>query len=172
MAKSLCNLRILSRSHDAARKTMYDTTPAAAIAPIMPITPRLHWRDEFACGDALIDAQHKALFAQVNQMTAALDAGDSAAVLQRLDELVTHTIEHFSCEEEALRQCGYAGLREHQLDHLALLERTLTYRHDVAVGRTPLAELLRFLIDEVITGHLVESDRLYFDSLAGRTPRS
>jgi hemerythrin len=70
-----------------------------------------------------------------------------------------------------LRQCGYAGLREHQLEHLALLERTLTYRHNVTAGTTPLAELLRFMVDEVITRHLLESDRRYYDNLPTRAPQ-
>ena len=51
---------------------------------------------------------------------------------------------------------------------MVLLERTLTYRQDVAKGVTPLAELLQFLVDEVVVKHLIEADRQYFDDLARR----
>lgn len=130
---------------------------------------RLHWREEFASGDALVDEQHKAMFTLVNRMLTASDAGEIAVALEHLDELVTLTMEHFRYEEEFLRQCGYHGLHEHQREHLTLLERTLTYRHDVAKGAAPLGELVQFLIDEVITKHLLETDGLYFHSLnAGR----
>lgn len=113
----------------------------------------------------LIDEQHRTLFTHVNQMLAAFDAGQAEQALEHLDELVMHTIEHFRYEEELLARSGYADLRGHQRHHMVLLERTLTYRQDVAKGATPLAELLHFLVDEVVVKHLIEADRQYFHAL-------
>ena len=139
--------------------------PAAQAGPTPSPVP---WSEDFACGEMLIDEQHRTLFTHVNQMLAAFDAGESTQALEHLDELVMHTIEHFRYEEEVLTRSGYPDLREHQRDHMVLLERTLTYRQDVAKGVTPLAELLQFLVDEVVVKHLIEADRQYFDDLTRR----
>ncbi|HWJ04201.1 MAG TPA: hemerythrin family protein [Steroidobacteraceae bacterium] len=135
-------------------------------APAGPTPSPVPWSEDFACGEMLIDEQHRTLFTHVNQMLAAFDAGEAAQALEHLDELVMHTIEHFRYEEEMLTRSGYADLREHQRDHMMLLERTLTFRNDVAKGVTPLWELLQFLVSEVVVKHLIETDRQYFGDLA------
>jgi hemerythrin-like metal-binding protein len=137
-------------------------------APVPPST-HVQWRADFECSDPLINEQHRMLFHKVNEMMTAVAAGDSARAIEYLDELVMHTIEHFRYEEEVLRQCRYPDLREHQLDHLALLERALNLRHDVVKGAMPLADMIEFLVREVIVNHLIEADRHFFPSLARPT---
>jgi hemerythrin-like metal-binding protein len=131
-----------------------------------PASTHVQWRADFECSDPLINEQHRMLFLKVNEMMTAVDAGDSARAVEYLDEVVMHTIEHFRYEEEVLRQRRFPGLREHQLDHLALLERALNFRHEVVKGAMPLAGMIEFLVREVIVNHLIETDRHFFPSLA------
>ena len=89
-------------------------------------------------------------------------------VIERLDELVMHVIDHFRDEEAVLVQCDYPDLREHQERHMMLLQKTLTLREIVARDSNGLPELMKFVIDEVIVAHLIKADRLYFTSVATR----
>lgn len=70
---------------------------------------RLVWSDRYATGIDEIDEQHETMFAGVNELLAAVEAGvPSEKIGAMLDSLQEHAVLHFECEERHmdLRKCS------------------------------------------------------------------
>ena len=124
---------------------------------------RLVWLDAYDSGNSLIDSQHRQMFAIVNALFDEANGAVTPRVLELLDELIMHTIAHFRDEEWQLERLGFGEIEEHRREHAVLLEKTLTQRQVLSAGSGTCAELLDFLADEVVFGHLLGCDREYFD---------
>lgn len=141
----------------------------AAVRPLACEVPdRLVWLDAYDSGNALIDSQHRRMFGIVNALFVEVAAGVTPRVLELLDDLIMHTIDHFRDEESYLERLAFGELEQHRHQHGVLLEKTLTRRHRLNEGDGSYAELLEFLADEVVYGHMLGCDRRYFDLI---TPR-
>jgi diguanylate cyclase (GGDEF)-like protein/hemerythrin-like metal-binding protein len=125
---------------------------------------RLAWRDEYCCGEATVDQQHRELFELANRTLEASLAPDASreAVTLAVDRLISHIAEHFAYEEEAIAAHGYAGAEEHKRLHQALLRRATVLRAAVVAGRATIGELLDFIVDKVIANHLFTADKAFF----------
>lgn len=125
---------------------------------------QLRWKPVFACGHAVIDHEHEALFDLANQLLEA--AGDRASrpagFEAAFEALLAHVTEHFAHEEGALQAHGFAGLSEHAQLHHALLDRA----HELHVaaqasGPEAVDGLVRFLVSELVVGHILGADRAF-----------
>lgn len=120
---------------------------------------QLIWRAEFATGHELIDRQHRRLFSIGNELVASLLAGSSAADIELLlDDLVNDVSEHFATEESVLAELGRPLDDAHRTHHRALLERVRDYRDNCHAGQLRINELVKFIADDVIAGHIVAED--------------
>ncbi|WP_201211314.1 diguanylate cyclase [Rhodocyclus purpureus] len=129
---------------------------------------RLVWRAGYASGEARIDAEHRELFRLANELIGLVASEPSpTAVLPKLDALLAHVAEHFRNEEEILRRCGYADLKQHAGLHRHLLERAEALRARFAQGDGELARLMDFLAQEVIVIHMLKQDRAFFPTVGG-----
>jgi hemerythrin-like metal-binding protein len=135
--------------------------PSAGPAEIL----RLQWRADYASGNELLDMQHRQLFTAINGLIDAKRAKSSRKV-ELLDELIMHVLQHFQDEEELLRGCGYDEYPLHVRNHARLIEAFLTLRHGMIAQTTSFDELLDFLASDVVDGHLLNADRLFFSALA------
>ena len=130
---------------------------------------RLHliWRAGYACGEPVIDAEHRELFRLANVLLdLAIAEPPSAALLAPLDALLGHVTEHFAHEEDRLRRHGYADLARHAELHQHLVERTLDLRGQVEVGGVEFGKLVEFLSRDVVAYHLLREDRAFFPLFA------
>lgn len=123
----------------------------------------LIWRAGYACGEPVIDAEHRELFRLANALLdLAIAEPPPEVLLAPLDALLSHVTEHFAHEEDILRRRGYADLARHAGRHQRLVERTLDLRGQVEAGGVEFGTLVEFLTRDVVARHMLQEDRAFF----------
>ncbi|MGE5505832.1 MAG: bacteriohemerythrin [Actinomycetota bacterium] len=120
----------------------------------------IDWRDEFAIGDPVIDAQHRAFFAEVGQLRAAILSDQPQQRYADYCATFSHSLRrHFADEEQLMAEMGYPGLDDHRSVHRHLLARVEAVRDQVAAAPCLLDCILasRSLIIMLIE-HLLHDD--------------
>lgn len=116
------------------------------------------WNSRYETGIETIDAQHKALFAALNQLTEAFLAGTSEEhVKAGLKALLAYAMEHFQTEEAYMREKGYPGLAAHMVEHERLVGKARQMEEQARSGRPVAMELTIFLAD-LLAQHIDEFD--------------
>ena len=131
----------------------------------------LTWDVSFASGNAFIDAEHRELFRHSNRLLDLTTRPDMKTrdVQGSLLQLV-HSVEaHFEHEERILKQAGYPGLASHAARHRALMDRARELFDRTNDRSILVADILNFVVAEMIHGHMVSEDRDYFLYLKGAT---
>lgn len=153
-------------------------------APVTPTpTPDVHraarqsfvhlrWKAAFASGNPEIDQEHQALFALTNALLdrAALRQQQPLEFNAAFESLLKHVTEHFAHEEAILRAHRFTHLTEHAQEHQALVARAqnLYLQAQAApADDAAAAGLVKFLVIELVTGHMQHSDRAFFTLFAG-----
>ena len=127
---------------------------------------KMIWKDRFLSGNPVIDAQHRALFADANQLLSAILAGRPAAdVDAMIDALMRDVLRHFQAEEAILGAADYAGTAAHAALHRDLADRAATLAQRFRAGAIGLGELFEFLAHDLLAKHMLIEDRLFFPSL-------
>lgn len=133
---------------------------------------RLTWDPSYACGQTLIDEQHRRLFTAANALLTALLTGRSKPACQELIRvLLAEVLTHFHDEERLFRAAGYAEADAHATIHQDLLAKAQAladkYAHDILT----LGELFDFLARDVVSRHMLAEDRKFFPCF-GAQPQS
>jgi diguanylate cyclase len=164
--------RALYRAKAAGRnRVVSDDTPSPKGAFPSHNILELVWDDAYASGVAAIDAQHQRLFQASNAVLSAVTASlPMAEISLRLETMLAHTAQHFHDEEQLLRKAGYPDLDAHLKAHSRLLERARELQEKTRGGDVNLGGLVNYLATELVKGHLLSTDRHYFDHLE-RTQR-
>jgi diguanylate cyclase (GGDEF)-like protein/hemerythrin-like metal-binding protein/PAS domain S-box-containing protein len=129
----------------------------------------LRWDGHYASGNAFIDAEHRELFRQANQLLDLLlrtDVGPPE-VRTSLQRLMRAVAAHFKHEERLLQKWGFPDLPDHAYQHQRLLEHAEQIARILDDQTIPIPELLGFLVAEVIHGHILSEDRRYFHLAKG-----
>jgi diguanylate cyclase (GGDEF)-like protein/hemerythrin-like metal-binding protein len=128
------------------------------------LLPLIHmpWRDTYALGHPVIDAQHKAILNLSNKLLdlVASEAG-AARIEAAMKALQQHIKTHFSEEERILAGAGYPQLELHRQAHRYLLETTDQMEQNLHQGETDFRSLLDFLINRVVKEHLLQDDMAF-----------
>lgn len=124
------------------------------------------WDPSLETGDAMIDAQHKHLFALVNDLrNACVENRGSEATTVVLGELGAYVTDHFAAEQALMIRSHYPvdAMVDHLSQHRALTERTteIASQHQRGELTTvlPLAEFLH----EWLRTHIRKTDRALVD---------
>jgi hemerythrin len=119
----------------------------------------IQWRPEYAVGVAQIDAEHRRLFALVEDLRQAMRLGKGRdAVRRHSAELAGYASEHLAHEEELMRRMRYPAYQEHVREHDSLRLKTREIETRVAAGEITITiELVRFLADW-LKQHVMQSD--------------
>lgn len=81
-----------------------------------------------------------------------------------LDELARYVWEHFKTEERILARCGYVGLEDQKVEHLAYEEKLVGIIADAAFGQYDIQGTSLFMSDWW-PKHILESDMKYKEHL-------
>ncbi len=80
----------------------------------------MEWKDEYALGISVVDAQHKQLFRLSGELDQKLSAGIQP---EEIDAMLVHMGEyaarHFTMEEKYMAESNYPGLKEQKDAHKA-----------------------------------------------------
>jgi len=130
------------------------------------------WSPKHECGHALMDSQHQRLHLMATALlTLSSERASAADVQLRLETLVAHTAQHFHDEEALLRDLRFPEIASHSVLHQQLLRKARHLQEEAAMGRLKLADLLEFLVVELVQGHIEHDDRDYFGLLRERTDK-
>ena len=154
-----------------SRRLATPTPTPVAVADSTSGLVSLNWDASFASGNAFIDAEHRELFLHANRLLdlttrPGMKTQEAQVSLLRLVDSVEA---HFQHEERILKQAGYPGLAGHAARHRALMERTRELFDRTNDRSILLADILNFVVAEMIHGHMVSEDRDYFLFLKGAT---
>jgi len=134
------------------------------------------WGPEYRIGQAVIDAQHRELFAAVNEFARVVRGAKTGAQALRISAFLRRYVEeHFETEERVMREAGYPLLDVQQQQHARFardfskleveLHETLTAR------RTFLLFRVQLLVVDWLAHHTMKADRHFGRFLAARGRR-
>lgn len=127
----------------------------------------MDWKDQYSVENAVIDRQHKALFALVNEVADKVKTGNMPEIRGVVDRLAAYTVEHFRDEEAIMRKAGYAALEDHELIHTELLEKVQELRAKLEKNQAvSMVGVIRFLSDW-LKDHILLDDMAYKSSIKG-----
>ena len=135
----------------------------------MTTTLLIQWTDEMSVGVPSIDEQHKKIVNMINTLNAAMEDGETDAVMKRIFEgLLSYTDRHFQYEERLFAQTGYADDAAHRREHDELRARVTGMKERLDRGDFMLGiEVMSFLRDW-LTRHIMGSDMAYAPHLRSK----
>ena len=102
----------------------------------------IRWTDTYKSGHEQIDAEHQQLFELVNQF---LQASDKGSLTLNAMGMFKYTREHFTHEEDLMRELGYPNIRDHVRQHNELLSRLNGIAENIANDTLDKPDLASFL---------------------------
>jgi diguanylate cyclase (GGDEF)-like protein/hemerythrin-like metal-binding protein len=152
-------VRLCTSTLPAPAPEVSDTAPKSFV--------HLRWKTAFACGNPAIDQEHETLFELANALLdqAALRRQQPAVFEATFEALLTHVVAHFAHEEAILLAHGFANLADHAQQHQALLARAHALHLSALAADAedaPEGELVKFLVTELVAGHMLHADRDFF----------
>lgn len=123
----------------------------------------LTWKDSFNSGHPLIDGQHRGLFAVANELLAAANAARPREEIMAIaHRLMDDIVRHFRDEEDFLARIGFVELDPHSAEHSRLVSKGRTLLEAFGNDQLELAELFQFFAYDIVTRHMLGSDRRFF----------
>jgi len=116
--------------------------------------------DHALSGNSVIDVQHQRLSRYADELKTTLAFGrpvDDAIAIS--DALIRDLDQHFRDEEAILAESDYPGAAKHAPLHRELLNSATELLRQCRAGASSMGELFRFLVDDVLTKHMVVADR-------------
>lgn len=132
----------------------------------------VNWSPNLSVGIDFMDADHQQSIVLLTELQE-LVASDQprAAVIEKLDELIEFSEQHFRLEERLMKQNNYREFAQHQAIHKKLLQQTADLRERLVTGATDIGpEVMDFLKDWLIR-HILESDKHFGGFLEGKLTR-
>ena len=135
-------------------------TRAVSPTPDKPGRPFIEWSEAYSVGVAAMDQHHQKLFDLINQLHAAMRAGNSRAVLgSALEELANYVDYHFAAEEKLMKQHHCSGLAEQIAAHSGLVEKVTTLRQQFASGEEGLGSEVLTMLRDWLVNHIQRKDK-------------
>lgn len=131
----------------------------------------LRWKAAFNSGNAVLDQGHEALFQLVNALLdkVVMRSRQPLEFEAAFRALLEHVGLHFAQEEAILLAQGYAGLAAHAQQHQDLLRRARVLHQQLQCAPEQAGAeraLIKFLVAEMVVGHMLQSDREFFGLFA------
>jgi len=124
----------------------------------------VEWSDEFSCGAASIDRDHRRLVDLVNDAYGRMMTGEGGqSALSLASELGTITARHFADEETLMKRIGYPQIAGHKRRHVELIARLEDLRRRYQAGEKAAGrELFTYLVDW-LKNHTFKDDRAFVE---------
>jgi hemerythrin len=78
-------------------------------------------KEQFGTNVTVADDQHKVLFGMLNDLDAAVGAGERSVIGAKLDILLKFVVDHFAEEERLMQSTSYPDFNAHKAEHTKLL---------------------------------------------------
>jgi len=129
----------------------------------------LEWQNEYSVGVEEIDDQHRSLLNTINTILEEQRVRyDASKFSPALYSLIHYAYTHFATEERYLLKVHFPDLKQHVLEHIDFIMKTLSLALKVeSSGDEPRLELLRYL-KEWYSNHVLGTDRKYIPFLTSK----
>ncbi len=130
----------------------------------MPINlVKLEWKTIWECGNPIIDEQHKKLIELANSLIdLASHKVSTETAISLFNQLIEHLIHHFTQEEQIIADAGFPDTPRHAERHQNLVKKILRLNNNLMRAELTPSTFFTFLVDEVIVGHMLIEDVLFF----------
>ena len=129
----------------------------------------MDWKDSFSVNVIKFDVQHKKLVGLVNELHAAMSAGQGKDVMSRvLSELMKYTSKHFSDEEDAMLKFGYPDFKAHKAEHVKLTDEVLKFQKQFEGGEKNISIDVMSFLNNWLKNHIMASDKKYSEFFKGK----
>ena len=119
----------------------------------------LQWRDDLNVGIDFIDTDHQKLAELLIELSSLLRPGEAqAAALEKLDEIIEFTRQHFRLEERLMMESDYDQFEQHKQTHETLLREIVTRRQKLTEGDEDVRREITGFLERWLMGHIVDSD--------------
>lgn len=89
------------------------------------------WTQSISVGDEIIDNQHKRLLAQINKILDAMVSGaNSAQAKEAINFFDQYIKEHFSYEEDYMKNINFPGIEEHKKKHYDFIKNYNKFKEE------------------------------------------
>ena len=143
------------------------TTPPREAAPVPP--PKLMhliWHKAYECGNGVIDAQHRTLFQDANNLLNALLADCNASTASALiNTLMNDIVRHFADEEAIFGDTSFPNAAMHIATHRQLVIEANLLVQRFHNNTLDFGELFQFLAHTVVAQHMLHDDREFIPYL-------
>jgi diguanylate cyclase (GGDEF)-like protein/hemerythrin-like metal-binding protein/PAS domain S-box-containing protein len=167
--------RWYSRTDSALYRAKHSGRNCVKIAQVTDKTDAmldpLSWKAGWASGHAEIDKQHRELVQIANRLLIAQQEQSQEDVADHLNDLIEHLADHFQFEESVLAKVRYVKVEEHRKLHRRLMEKIAALKGRYLRGTITKNAFLRFLMDDLVVGHLIEEDTQFFPLLTKPKPK-
>lgn len=121
------------------------------------------WDENFAVGSSVLDAQHKQLFAIINELERIIEDNTNDSDSQFhivLHQLSDYAQVHFNTEENIIRLAGYARTEDHIEEHYRYRENLSEFLFDATMAIDTKRQLHDFLVSWW-TNHVLKEDMAF-----------
>jgi hemerythrin len=130
--------------------------------------PFMNWTEMLAVDDAVVDEQHRDLFAAINSFHEAVAEGSGLpAVTRTLDRLLAQSELHFADEERLLTEASYPHLDQHHRQHQQFLEQIVAFIKQLEKCGSGLGHSMSQFLGSWLVNHIMISDKAYAGFLRG-----
>lgn len=124
----------------------------------------IEWGPFFRSGHPSVDSDHNNLISLSNNLIQnCFIENNEEKLFVLFKEITEHIIDHFKNEEEVLEVYNYDRLEEHKVIHQNLINQTLKANEKMSNGLLKPLDLAKFVIQEVVIGHIIKSDFDFYD---------
>ena len=132
--------------------------------------PAIEWDDSYSVNDSKMDAQHKGLFAAINDLYDHMASAmpDHQRTLECVKFLTDYTLTHFADEEALMASIDFAGLQAHAEVHKKLVAQLTEYTRRLTAKKDDVFvddDIVMFLLSDWLLRHVVEEDQEYAKAL-------
>ena len=132
----------------------------------------IDWNTAWESGNPVIDKQHRELIEIGNRLINQSYAGmGQQEILSQLDRLLDHIMRHFKIEESILAAAGYPERIYHAETHKELIAKALRLKEAYRNKEIRTSAFFSFVVDDVILGHMVNTDMNFFPYTNGEISR-
>jgi len=123
------------------------------------MNPYIVWKDFYSVDNPLLDAEHKQIIENINELYVAMNGPmDSVAKKRVLERLVQYTQTHFDHEEKIMQEVDYPDLAAHKALHDDMRRQTIELRTHLTL--VTARDVLVFLKDWWLD-HIQGEDKKY-----------
>lgn len=117
-----------------------------------------NWSDSYVVGNDEIDEQHEEMFRLANSLAEHLDA---PLIKRTIMDLYKHAREHFTAEEQMMKDTGYPRLEQHRRSHDGLITRLNDISAQSFDSDESVFAFKRFIYHWLID-HIMHQDKDFF----------